>query len=173
MAFDVRAVANYILDKAQAEGVFVDHMKLQKLCYITHGWHLAIAGDALLANRIEAWKYGPVIRDLYREFRSCGYAPISDARATHLIPGTLRFEPWKIGDTDSETTARSVIDRVWNVYKRFNALELSAMTHQKGTPWYQAWHNKPSDVKDVVIPNELIKQHYLDLASKNRERKTG
>ena len=67
MTYDVRAVANFFLDQAQEEGQKLDHMKLQKLAYIAHGWHLAITGEPLFHERVEAWPYGPVIPDLYHE----------------------------------------------------------------------------------------------------------
>ncbi len=52
-----KLVANYFLKKAAAEGVTLDPMKLQKLVYIAHGWHLGLLGAPLLRSPIEAWTY--------------------------------------------------------------------------------------------------------------------
>jgi uncharacterized phage-associated protein len=78
--FPAAAVANAILDKAQAESppVAIDHMKLQKLVYITHGWHLAVTGEPLIEEVVYAWPYGPVIPPLYHQLKGCGARPIAE-----------------------------------------------------------------------------------------------
>lgn len=47
-------------------------MELIKLTYISHGWHLEMYGGPLFHNRIEAWRHGPVIPDVYHAFQSQG-----------------------------------------------------------------------------------------------------
>ena len=56
--YDVRAVANWFLDKAEECGDELTAMKLQKLAYVSHGWYLAIAGHPLVHDAVEAWKWG-------------------------------------------------------------------------------------------------------------------
>jgi uncharacterized phage-associated protein len=64
-------VADEILKIAKRKGLHITPMQLLKLVYIAHGWSLAILGRDLFPDRIEAWKYGPVIPDLYRATRPC------------------------------------------------------------------------------------------------------
>ena len=78
-----KAVANYFLDIAERDGKTLNPMKLQKLVYIAHGWHLAIRRRPLIRESVEAWKYGPVIADLYHEFKKFGNMPITE-RATEI-----------------------------------------------------------------------------------------
>jgi uncharacterized phage-associated protein len=163
---DVRAVANYIHDKAIADCIFLDHMKLQKLAYIAHGWHLAITGQPLFFNRVEAWKYGPVIPDLYQEFRESGAAGIDHFARRPTVDGGS--EEWTL---DGEEESKRVIDGVWNSYKQFSGVQLSSMTHQKGTPWALARTKATGNRSGPVIDPESIRKHYLELAAKNRERK--
>jgi len=48
MAYDAKIVANYFLDLADRDHVFVSPLKLQKLVYLAHGWSLALRGRPLL-----------------------------------------------------------------------------------------------------------------------------
>src|SRR6516164_9635188 len=69
---DARAVANYLLSKADVDQKKLDPLQLQKLVYIAHGWHLGLLNRPLFAQRVEAWPYGPVIEDVYHAFKRFG-----------------------------------------------------------------------------------------------------
>jgi uncharacterized phage-associated protein len=166
MPFDAAAVANHFLDKEA-----LDHMKLQKLAYIAHGWHLAIVDSPLFYNRVEAWKYGPVIPDLYHSLKLWGRKPITE-RLVHTDPSSCALVPWDFDKSKEAEQARLIADRVWEVYKGFSPLELSAMTHEKGTPWEQVRSNCPSEALEhghLVIPPNLIRDHYRKIATRSRE----
>ncbi|MCC7437458.1 MAG: DUF4065 domain-containing protein [Armatimonadetes bacterium] len=63
--YDSRIVGNSFLDIALKDGTALTPMKLLKLVYIAHGWHLGIMGKPLISDEVQAWKYGPVIPKLY------------------------------------------------------------------------------------------------------------
>jgi uncharacterized phage-associated protein len=171
-AHDARAVANYFLDMATRDGVPIDPLKIQKLVYIAHGWHLAITGEPLIYQTVFAWKYGPVIRDLYRAFRGYGGKAI-DGRATEPPDWEHTTEPRPYTPVLSPQS-QAVLDRVWQVYGRNTGVELSALTHDFGTPWDQVAGNlPPKEIKDVPISDEMIRRHYLDLARRGAPRVAG
>ena len=51
-------------------------MKVQKLVYYAHGWHLGLADAPLIGELVEAWRWGPVIRSLYAALAEFGNQPI-------------------------------------------------------------------------------------------------
>ena len=55
--YNALVVANYFIDKAKAEGVSLTPMKLQKLIYMAHGWHLALYDKPLIDEQFQAWDY--------------------------------------------------------------------------------------------------------------------
>lgn len=63
-------IANFFLWNADKEGIKdMTPMKLIKLVYISYAWSLAIYQNKLFNERIEAWRYGPVIPSIYHEFK--------------------------------------------------------------------------------------------------------
>ena len=76
MSYPAKAVANYFIDIARCEGEQLSPMKIQKLVYFAHGWYLALYDEPLLDEKIEAWRYGPVVPSLYHEFKRYGSGTI-------------------------------------------------------------------------------------------------
>ena len=71
--------ARYILLLAQnteQEPELITQLRLHKLLYYAQGWHLGIRGQPLFAERIEAWKHGPVVAPLYPKFADYGAVAI-------------------------------------------------------------------------------------------------
>ena len=176
MPCDSRAVANYFLELAEKHaGTSLSPMKLQKLVYYAHGWWLALTGEPLIDEQVMAWKFGPVIPSLYREFRSFGNAPIRDyayspARGGRVGPNRGR-ESEKILPTihdcpEAADRVRRLLDRIWEVvYGDYTAIQLSNATHQPGTPWHEVYTQYQGDIpKHTNIPAELIKGHFRALA---------
>ena len=163
------AVANHLLDLAQSEGVSIDHMKLHKLVYIAHGWHLAVCGSPLIDDSIEAWQYGPVVPYLYRQFKECGHQPIN-TRATDYDPATGEFGVAKARFDDR---TKEVMLRVWNAYKGLSAVELSTLTHQSGTPWHNIAGKLASEelkARKAPIHHQDIRAYYVAQAKERGPR---
>lgn len=166
MPYDSRAVANYILELAKSDGNRpVSPMMLIKLVYLAHGWHLAIADEPLIDEYPEAWKYGPVIPSLYHQFKHFGSGPITQPAGRMCPdvdgPGSHRWVPYQLPSSVPAQT-KEVMDAVWDEYKRFSAVQLSAMTHQPDTPWHKVFNAHPNR-RGTDIPDEEIKAHFAAL----------
>ncbi len=57
----------------------VDKLKLLKLCYFAHGWHLAWNGRPLFSEPLEACRYGPVPRALWNACTGVDLAELESA----------------------------------------------------------------------------------------------
>ncbi len=160
--YSAKSIANYFIQKAlQGSGRNdLSPMKLQKLVYMAHGWHLAITGKPLLDEQVSAWQYGPVIPSLYHEFKHYGNEPIT-CFATELADEQgFYFEPVPI--PVNEMTV-NILDKVCGVYGSLSAIQLSNMAHQPDTPWGQVWRESQG-IKEMNIPQEIIRQYFSDLA---------
>jgi uncharacterized phage-associated protein len=166
MAYDARAVANHFLDLAERDGVPLTPMQILKLVYIAHGWTLAITGRPLVEDEIEAWRFGPVIPSVYNAFRRFGSGQIKE-KAVDLNIDKLRFEEIEAGFSQEE---KEILDRVWKTYGRLTAYQLSGLTHRENTPWTKVWTQKGGSQHSDSIPNDLIQEHFIDLARQNARR---
>ena len=137
-------IANWFIEKAKEENKKLYKTTVLKLAYIAHGYCLALYGKPLFEDKIEAWKFGPVILDLYFKF---------DKQNKNKFEADMIKNTSCVNDKESEI----ILKEVWKKYKGNSAKELSEKTHEKGTPWtntvlLKGLYN--------VIPNELIKQYY-------------
>lgn len=141
----VQALANTILMKSFTESVDVSPMKIQKLIYFVFRDFLQKHGKKLFSEEFETWKYGPVLPSVYYEFNSFGPRPIT--KFSRDAQGNVT-----IIDKDKAPQIIEVIDDVWRRYKNYNGIELSKMTHEKGTAWYKAFmKDLPTlDIEDIA-----------------------
>lgn len=173
MPYDSKAVANYLLDLAERDGVNdMTPMKLLKLVYIAHGWHLALTGEPLISEKAQAWQYGPVVPRLYHEFKEFGNQRIT-RRAAHLVKtssGRVVREVPRIDSDDSEAAiqTREIVDRTWELYKKFSGIQLSNKTHESGSPWDTSVRDASAErLINVDIDNPRIKDYYEKLLVDN------
>jgi uncharacterized phage-associated protein len=162
MGYSAKAVANYFLEKAKAEGESLSPMKLQKLVYFAHGWNLAVRDQPLINEDIQAWQFGPVIPSLYREFKQFGNSPITEEATDWEIDWPMiKTTTPKINDMET----RELLDKVWEVYKKYTAVQLSNLTHLKGSPWEVTW-GENGVPKHTPIPNQIIMDYFKTLRKK-------
>lgn len=155
------AVANYFIGKAINEGKELTPMKLIKLVYIAHGWHLALKNDSLIDEGVQAWKYGPVVPTVYEEFKQYKSAQVT--KPAYIFTEQAAIITPNIENSD---TAK-FLDNVWVVYGKYNGLQLSTLTHQPNTPWDIVWNKEGGkNYNSAPIGNQLIKEHYLEKAKK-------
>jgi uncharacterized phage-associated protein len=166
MPYNAKAVANEILHLAKDEGRCLTPMQLLKLVYFAYGWYWAFSNERLINERVQAWKYGPVVPSVYHAFKSFGNEPIN-AFATEWEPvhsgGKFGFRIEEPRIPECDEFPLKLIKRVWEVYKNYSAIQLSQMTHESDTPWA----NTPNrEIKGTPIDDEKIKEYFLQLAKR-------
>lgn len=168
--YKAKAIANYFLAKAEKERIPMFPMKLQKLVYFAHGWHLGLYEKPLIDERIQAWEFGPVIRTLYDEFKEFGKEPIRRPAESLNYISERQFEVFTPEVPQEDTLTRALLDRVWDVYKTFSASQLSAMTHDTGSPWARTYPNN-AGVRNLTIEDGVITDAFKKMANDNRQRR--
>jgi len=151
------SVANYFVNKSIYDGVELTPMKLLKLVYLAHGWNLGLKNEPLLAEAVQAWKFGPVVKSVYDSFKKFKDTQIDgldfDVQTmSYVIP------------KDEYTI--SLLNKIWDVYKDYTGLELSTLTHEEGSPWDIVWNKEGGKNKPFsIIRNYLIADYYRKKAT--------
>lgn len=139
MTYDAIDIAKYIVQKFIDLGKPITHMKLQKLLYFSWMEYYKDYGEYLFKNEIYAWKFGPVIPEVYYKYSIFGGMPITPVRDTE-------GDPVKLGGK-AEISINKIIDR----YEDASAASLVNQTHEKDTPWDKACRKSKRTGKDIVI----------------------
>ena len=150
MAYPIKHVVNCFLQKDFEDGTAsITPMKMQKLLYFLQGWHLAITGEPVIEEKFSAWQYGPVEENLYHMLKKYRGMPITayltdeDSQQAFVVANTAEM-------------FHKILDMVWRKYSIFSALQLSAMTHEQGTPWDDVYNHSTSP----YISNDEIKDYF-------------
>ena len=132
-------VAKFILTLVdEEEGDFVTSLKLQKLLYYCQGFHLAIYDTPLFGERLKRWDHGPVVPEVWHEYKDLGSRPIP-------CPDDVDFEALS-------EQQRELVNEVYAIYGAYSATALRNMTHAE-PPWLDT---SPND----EITHEVLKSFF-------------
>ena len=128
MEYKAIAIANAFIEQANNGRINnLTPMKLQKLMFFAQSWYLKHTGMPLFEGSFERWQYGPVLPEIYHEFKRFGSSNIDN----------FGYDMWKNRQTidyyDSEVI--NFLDQIISIYGIYSGTELSWMTHQLGTAW--------------------------------------
>lgn len=142
MSYPVLEIANKIIANTDAsQGEIISNLKLQKMLYYMQGFFIAVYDKKLFDNEIEAWQYGPVVRDAYNHFRSFGAGAI-----------TLNGDE-KIAELSKDEN--ELFQEVMIEYGQFSAIKLMNMTHSE-LPWKKVFNENPQG----EISYDLLKEYF-------------
>lgn len=139
-------VAQYIIRIAHDNGDSgITNLKLQKLLYYAHAWHLVNFKKSLFIDNIEAWEFGPVIPSVYRKYKQYAHKPIPQPQST--------IDKWPFS-----VEQEKFLKEFYLVFGGLTATALVSMTHLE-KPWREAF----SKGKFSVISNDTMKDFYTKL----------
>ncbi|RXK83195.1 Panacea domain-containing protein [Filimonas effusa] len=160
MSYPASLIAYYLVKKGIEEGNPLSQMKLQKMVYFAHGIHMALHKEALVSEKFQAWKFGPVVPDIYHAYKLYGSDPIA---STEWV---VDHNAKEAGLSLLNEEAIKTLDFTWDSLKDFNAIKLSNWTHQPGSPWSK---NYNPNINDIAIPNTEIADYFKQFVVTNEE----
>ena len=125
------------------------NLEYQKLIYIAHVFHLGAEGRPLVWGDFEAWKYGPVHPELYRELKVFGAAAVPRS-----------FLPFQLVKDVSEGTESQWLDDASEAFPPGNGARLVAVTRLATSAWTR--HYK-TNLERFVIPTDAMIEEYRAL----------
>lgn len=145
-------VAKYFLHKSP-----LSPKRIQKLVYYSYAWFIALNNQdpehietTLFSEKPEAWLHGPVFPTLYTEYKRFGWNDV----------------PKEKGKVKLDKNVASFLDKIWDVFGKYDADELEYMTHQED-PWIKARNGiSPASASNAKISDKDIFVYYNELAQK-------
>ena len=157
MARDVREIANAILAAAEAAGLRLTNMSLNKIVYFAHAASLAHYDRPLIDSPFEAWQYGPVHPQLYRQLKRFKDQPVA-GRLTRVDLQTGRDVPYEVGLASDE---KDLIERITVFYGALSASRLVEISHEPGAPWDRVWTAGEKEARPgMIISDESTESFY-------------
>jgi len=146
MIYKALDVANWFIDQFDKEsGDVVTHLKLQKLLYYSECWCQLLLYRELFSENIEAWAHGPVVREVFNEFKSSGWEPLNVSR--------------KSVDFDEDVV--DVLEQVLEAYGNVSAKTLEQMTHQD-QPWKEARGSLSPEARcSNIMSKENMRKYFM------------
>jgi uncharacterized phage-associated protein len=126
-------------------------MKLQKLVYYSQAWSIVWDDFQLFPEEIEAWKNGPVVRELWEKHRG----------RYHVAAAEIQN-----GDRNAlNQDQRATVDAVLQFYGDHSAQWLSDLTHLED-PWREAWARGPNS----IITKEALAEYYSSIELSDEQK---
>lgn len=145
-------VADYFIGLSNATGALISNLKLQKLVYYAEAWHLAYYDESLIKEDFHAWVHGPVIPELFDEYRKFSWLPIERE--------DLDEDTFNEMEKNLDERLKSLFDDLIENYFDMNAWELERMT-QYEEPWRKTRIGLHiTEPTDRIIDKKLIKEYY-------------
>ncbi len=128
----------------------MNHKKLQKLCYYTQAWFLALTGRRLMNTWFEAWVHGPVSPELWRKYKDWSGLTIAS------YEGLPNFH-------NPQTPV--FLNKIYQLYGHYTGDQLEQLTHTEA-PWIKARNNYPPDAicTNAISDNDMA-DYYKSLLS--------
>lgn len=135
-------VAKHIVDKCSVEEKLVSNLQLQKILYYVQKFSLQNQKRALFTDEIEAWPFGPVVREVYDYF--CGF-------------GSMKIFYLQIGGSAMSEEDAKFINAITEEKRELDPWLMVSDTHQKGKAWDLVYRDG-FGYKEI-IPKRLIAEN--------------
>lgn len=146
----IQGLAKYLVEEFGE----ISTMKLQKLCYFTQGWYWAVNDAPLFNASFQAWKYGPVNRELY------------ELHAGRRVATSDLFEAATI---DLDAYQQNFAGSIYLKYREFSGFQLGDISHRHRA-WLEARDGlNPALPANAVMDDDVIVEHFKQLLAGGRD----
>mgnify|MGYP000999972873 FL=1 len=135
-------LSDYWIGFSNDTGSLITNLKLQKILYYTQAWYLALFNEPLFQDDFEAWVHGPVVRELYNEYKHFSCKPIEK---------DINEQDFNSIRNNYNDKTQQFLQELADEYFTLDAYTLERLTHQE-EPWITARHglseDSPCDTKN-------------------------
>lgn len=147
--YDALSIAYYIINYGNHRGMGISNLKLQKILYFVQANFLVSTHDhrPCFSDRIEAWDFGPVVPNVYHQYKVYGSA---------IIPPNPN-DPLRSFYQEILEQDKGMIDIMVDQTASYSASQLVQLTHNQ-SPWRNAYRPNCNN----EISNDSILHFFKD-----------
>lgn len=155
--YNVLDIARYIINYSRDKKHPVSNLKLQKLLYYVQANFLVKKNKPCFAEDIIHWDYGPIVREVYDEFKGFGREELPYQKTYGTIEFDTTIENIKYYDKEFDDKIineedKNLINQVITSYFRYSPFEMVNKTHSE-QPWKVTSQNE-------IMNAEVIEEYY-------------
>lgn len=143
--YTVKDVASYVVTKCDNDLMPVSNLKLQKILYYIQKKYMKKGMEAF-AEDFQAWKYGPVVPEIYHYYSYYGGLPLT------TVPNDA---------VDIQEADRAIIDSIVEEKRLMRPWQLVSETHKPGGAWaltYKGGAGNRRKIEKDLIRKEAINE---------------
>lgn len=138
MEYRAKDIAAYIINYSIKNRNYVSNLKLQKLLYYVQAYFAIQRNKPCFNEDFEHWRHGPVIPEIYSEYKAYFNEDITDYQEHENISSRDKI----------------LINKVIESYSDYNAWDMVRKTH-KESPWIN------TDDNDIIEWDEIY-DHFIE-----------
>lgn len=148
-------IARYVINKYNENNVPISNLKLQKILYFIQAEFISVMDNVCFNEKMEAWAYGPVVPDVYREFKWYGSNQIPCIKTKEVFDlDTFSFKKVNVDDSFLDKFDKETIDNVINDCINYSASQLVAIAHSQ-SPWIDAIKRNKHEITESDMRKEF------------------
>lgn len=156
--YNVLDIARYVINYCNNKNEHISNLKLQKILYFIQAGFYMNKGEECFVDDIEAWKYGPVIPEVYHEFKKYGSNNIPYINEyLDFSDGLFNFKNKKYNDNFIDEYDKDLINYLVDECNKYRASELVDITH-KQEPWLENYESGVNNIIDKASLKNYFKK---------------
>lgn len=159
--YGVLDVCRYVINYSNDKDYSISNLKLQKLLYFIQAYFLTSSEnkEPCFREHIEAWDFGPVVPDAYREYKQYGSGAIPHIYSYFEFDANDIWNSHRIQYDDSIicNEDKNLINEVIDQFSNYTATDLVALTHDQ-SPWIDAYEPHMNN----IITNDAIRKYFSE-----------
>jgi len=157
VAYNVLDVCRHVINYSNNKDYGISNLKLQKVLYFIQAYFLISTNKQCFKEKIEAWDFGPVVPEAYREYKQFGSG---DIPTISFVVDFDKDNIWnsKVQQYEDDVIAsvdKVMIEAVVDKFADYSATDLVSITHRQA-PWKNAYQQG----RNNEITLEAIKEYF-------------
>lgn len=158
----VLQIANYVIHVSLNSGIGITNLHLQKILYFLQAESLLRQGEPIFEGNMEKWRLGPVIPDVYHEYKIFGSNPITRiSREMVFDPKTMKIDYITFNENDIDEEIRNHIFPLIITLLKANPYDLVDETHEHA-PWLDFKDRIESGERGLSYTNDELINYFRE-----------